>query len=239
MIMIIIVLLNVIFLVTALLIGALKGNIRTELGHLGSITWISVFQLLIIALISLKIFKLNNAKFGFQNLKSANILWVILAVAFLFLALDEVTQLHSMIGQLICKLINIRNPRLTSRIGDLVVVPYALVGLSLLYFYRNELKKHTKVISFFFAGLLMLLIMVGIDVLPSRVVQHLKHIFNTSAGELNQIWLPFAKDAAKIFAEGIFVAGFYHCFQTTKELTANTQHQIQNVVRAAITEQNR
>lgn len=220
MTLILLILLNAIFLATALLSGTLKGNIKIELGHLGLITWISVFQLLIIAEISLKIFRLNNAVFGFKNFKTVHFLWAIIVIGFLFLALDEAMQIHSVIGQLISNSIDIKNPRLTSRIDDLIVVSYALVGITLLYFYRNALKKHTDVISLFFAGFLMLLIMVGIDVLPSRVVQYMKHIFKTPASDINQIWLPFAKDAAKIFAEGIFIAGFYHCFQTTKELTA-------------------
>jgi hypothetical protein len=220
MLLIQLILLNAIFLASAILSGTLKGDIKIELGHLGLITWISVFQLLIIAAISLKIFKLNHAAFGFRNVKSTHILWVIIAIGFLLLALSEAVQIHSMIGQLICNSFNIKNPSFTSRIDDLIVVSYALVGIALLYFYRNTLKKHTDVISLFFAGFSMLLIMVLIDILPYRVVHYLKHIFNTPAIEINQIWLPLAKDAAKLFAEGIFIAGFYHCFKNTKEFTA-------------------
>ncbi len=211
-----IVLLNAIFLTIAILFGLSKGNIKAELGELGLITWISVCQLLFISGTSFKLFTLNNNTLSLQSWKSSQILWVIIAMGFIFLALDELIHIHDMFGKQIAQFAFINNPKIASRIDDLIIVVYFSVGIIFLYFFRNEIEKHTKVKPLFLVGFLTLFVMVGIDIIPSRIVHFLSIIFHTPYDTIRQTWLPLAKDATKLFTESFFIAGFYNCFQIEK-----------------------
>ena len=174
------------------------------------ITWLSFLQLLIIAYLSWKTFKL-------QKEKSA-ILWGLIALGFLFLSIDEVARIHENMDSFIHKhILHIKETAISDRLDDLIVGVYALFGIGTMYFFREELKKYYKVIPYFVIGFILIFSMVTVelivnrfDVLPALISNH---SFAKSVYKLGKIM----EESFKLFAEGVLIGAFYYCLQLTKQ----------------------
>ena len=201
-------LINTVFILIGLFI------VKSPLQYFGKeasvITWLSFFQLLTIAYLSWKTFKLRKEK--------SAILWGLIALGFLFLSIDEVARIHENMDSFIHKrILHMRETAISDRLDDLIVGIYALFGIGTMYFFREELKKYYKVIPYFVIGFIFIFSMVIVelivnrfDVLPSLIADR---AFAKSIYKLGKIM----EETFKLFAEGVLIGAFYYCLQLAKQ----------------------
>ena len=206
--------LNFIFIVIGILIGnPIEQYFSKEASY---ITWVSFFQLLIIANLSLQIYKSVKNKQVKQLWKSPALLWGIIALGFLYLAVDEVIRIHENLDNIIHRVFHLKKTAITDRLDDAIIGFYGLVGVGVLYYFRSELKKYKKSFPLFLIGFVLLFLMViidmsnnNIDVIKMLVSDHnLRHtVFSISK---------VLEDSLKLIAESFFIGAFYFCFKSSK-----------------------
>ena len=175
-------------IVIALALGYLQGNIETPFKEGGLITWISFFQLLLIAGLSWKVFTLHNGVLNRRGWRSPQMVWAIIAIGFIYLAFDELTLIHETLDKFIHNLFVVRETALTDRLDDIIVGFYGLVGIGILYYYREALKKYVEVFPYLISGFVFLFVMVGFDIVANRYDPFLTMIENTSLRAMLHAW---------------------------------------------------
>lgn len=99
------------------------------------ITIVSAIQLLATSMITWKIYKTRSSQHpSYHHITFSYFVWAIVAAGFLFLAIDEVVEIHEGIDKLIHKVFQIKETGLTDRIDDLIIGVYGLVGIGVLLF---------------------------------------------------------------------------------------------------------
>jgi hypothetical protein len=131
------------------------------------------------------------------------------------LAADEIFKIHENIDFLIHRVFGIQETGLTDRIDDFLVGLYGLLGIGVLFAYRNQLKTYREAFPFFIFGFVLLFSMVAFDVVTNRN-DILPLIFDHHLAATLYTYLSLAEDSLKIFAESFFILGFYVILQTTK-----------------------
>ena len=195
----------------AISLGIIDGNPLEHLKEKGFLTLISFSQLLAISLLLLTVFFISmnrerNARFVWRD---PSILWAILSLGFLFLAIDERYEVHEKIDYIIHHIFSLQETGITDRIDDIVIAFYGLIGLAILYLYRDELKKYRQAFFFIKSGFILLFSMIFLDSLSNRDDILKLLIENGSFVKTIRIWISILEDSLKIFAEGYFLVGFY------------------------------
>ena len=181
----------------------------------GFITFFSALQLVVISSLSYKIFQIRSKKRGYSLWRNPSAIWLIIALGFLFLTADELFRIHEKVDSLIHVVFNLQETSLTDRIDDIIIGLYGLVGIGLLVAYREEVKTQTKNYQLFVCGFVLLFTMVTFDVLTNRI-DILLLFFEHERAVLLHSWISLAEDSLKIFAEAMFVLGFYTTLQKAK-----------------------
>ncbi|MGH1428568.1 MAG: hypothetical protein ACRBEE_11565 [Arenicella sp.] len=177
----------------------------------GFITFFSAIQLLIVSRLSYNIYRERESSTHISFWQKPNLIWLLISMGFLFLAFDESLKIHERIDRLIHYVFNIQETGLTDRIDDLLVGLYGLIGLVVLFVYRNEMKACKAQFSLFVIGFVFLFVMVGLDVMTNRKDIVLFFFEENMAAVLHR-WLSFAEDAMKLLSEAFFILGFYSIF---------------------------
>ena len=200
---------ELIAIIMAVGIGFSGGDPLKHFGEFHFVTWFSFAQLLLLSVLSSRIFDIGVSGERKHILRSAGFIWAIIAFGFFFLALDEIFLIHEIIDVAIHAVFNMEETGLTDRIDDVLILIYGAIGISILYFHRIELRKYKAALPFLFYGLSMFFIMVILDVLTNRA-DILAMIFadNSLVGTL-RTWLLISEDSLKIFAEGFFILGLF------------------------------
>ena len=198
---------NVIFIAIGLIIGKPPEQYFSK--EASYITWVSFFQLLIIANLSWKIFKIRKGV----------LLWGIVAVGFLFLATDEVIRIHENLDRIIHKTFHMKETALSDRIDDVIVGCYALFGMGTLYYYKEELKKYRSVLIFLIISFAFIFSMVASEMIVNRN-DVLPLIFSNKA-LVGMLYSTFKvlEETFKLFSEAVLISAFYYCLQIAKELS--------------------
>lgn len=182
------------------------------------ITWISLIKLLTISYINWNIFATRKGNDASFNLTTNYSIWLIVAFGFLFLGLDEIFLIHENIDKLIHKLLKMQETSFSDRIDDLIVLIYAILGILILYSYKDELLKFTKAFSYLFIGFLFLFFRIFIDFITNRndiipliinedkLVKAINHILALSEG------------TTKLLAETFFITAFYLCLKLSRKI---------------------
>ncbi|NET06305.1 MAG: hypothetical protein F6K16_16705 [Symploca sp. SIO2B6] len=186
----------------------------------GYISWISFFQLLACAILAWRIFKLHKGKLTFSTPKSSYRLWSIIALGFLFLAIDEVVEIHERIEDMIFQSLNLEETSFTRRIDDLIVGSYGLIAVGILYFYKEEIKKYSQVIPIFVCGFILMFAMVIFDLVSNKSDLLFLLIGDESFSEIIKHWLRALEETLKIFSEGVFIGALYRCLQISRRFPA-------------------
>ena len=168
-------------------------------------TWLSFIKLLTVAYLNWKIYshkKPAGTKLSFRDDYS---IWFIIALGFLFLALDEVLLIHENTDKLIHILFGMEETGLTDRIDDLIVLIYAILGILILYSYRNELIKYSKSIPYLAIGFFFLFLRIVIDFITNRndVIPRIVSDVNLIL-RVNEI-LAIIEGSTKLLAETFFI----------------------------------
>ena len=172
----------------------------------GVITLLSVCQLLTIAFISCAVWKERNGP-GPIRWKAKTLIWLIMAVGFLFLALDEKVLIHEGLDRDVHKILHMQETGWTSRIDDFLVGLYGIIGLVTLWFYSKEMPRFPPRLLFLAAGFTALFLCVAADASSSRpdfftwlVGEQSAHLFQETA--------EIIEEGCKVLAEALFLTGF-------------------------------
>ncbi|WP_319548238.1 hypothetical protein [Desulfogranum marinum] len=123
----------------------------------GFITKLSVFQLLVIGWLSYNIFRTQRIQRRSSLWRDSSFVWLIIALGFLFLAVDELFLVHENIDYFIHDVFNMEETALTDRIDDFLVGLYGLAGIGVLFVFRDELKAYRETFVFFVIGFVLFL----------------------------------------------------------------------------------
>ena len=208
---------NAIFIGIGVLIGKTPEQYFSK--EASYITWVSFFQLLYIAYLSLAIFKLRNKKKAFWQ--NPALLWGIIAFGFLFLALDEVIRIHENLDRIIHRSFHIRENAFSDRIDDAIIAVYAFIGIGTLCLYKEELKIFRSTLLLFIIGFAFVFLMVGAEMIVNR--NDILPVLFSSKEIVHFLYSAFKvlEEALKLFAEAILITAFYYCIQITKPLLVN------------------
>lgn len=181
-------------------------------------TWLSFIKLLIIAYLNWKIYsykKPPGSKFDFNYDYS---IWFTIALGFLFLAFDEVLLIHENTDKIIHIIFGMQETGLTDRIDDLIFLIYAILGILILYSYRNELMKFAKSIPYLVIGFFFLFLRTVIDFITNRndIIPKLVSDENLIP-RINET-LAIIEESSKLLAETFFIFAFYLCLKQTRIL---------------------
>ncbi|UCD55441.1 MAG: hypothetical protein JSV93_01180 [Candidatus Omnitrophota bacterium] len=205
---------DIIVIIVALALGKAPHQYFEEGGF---ITYFSFFQLLAISVLSWRIFTVRKGGLRTKFWNKTFFIWLIIAVLCIYLSLDEVFMIHENIDFLIHRGFKIRETSITDRIDDFIVGCYALFALIILYFYREEFKKHRKVLPILKTAFIFIFFMVAMDMLTNRN-DYLSTMFANSGLAKNiWSWSSAFEDMLKIIAEGMLVGVFYYCLETAKQ----------------------
>lgn len=187
------------------------------------ITYISFFQLSAVSLLACIVFGIRVGETRSSGWKALPIIWLIIAIAFIYLSLDEVYEIHENLDFLIHRAFKLRETGFTDRIDDIIVACYGLFGLAILYFQRKEFKKYRDTFPLLKVGFAFMFIMAALDTLTNRKDILQLFISNPYTCKKLFLWLEAIEDSFKIIAEGTFMGALYHCFEITRGLTHGEQ----------------
>ena len=190
-------------------------------GENGFITWISVLQLSIVAVICWKISTVRSRKLKSVPIflsKKPVIFWRIMAMGMFFFALDEGLEIHENLDKGIHALLQQESTSFSGRLDDFIILFYAIAGLLIIYLFRKEFNNFIASFSWFIWGFFFSMWTIILD-----MVGHDRATFTDFANNLehlNQIhhWFSAVEEMPKILAGGSFLVAFYSCFQISKKL---------------------
>jgi hypothetical protein len=217
---------DTIVILGAIVLGTHKGNSLLYFGKHSFITWISVFQLLTISLLSYIIFQTRGGTLRHFSWRAPYTVWTIVSIGFLFLAMDDLFEIHESIDHRIHNIFNLEESALSDRFDDMIVGLYGLIGLSSLYYCREEIKKYRQILPFLICGFVFLFIMVAMDAIANRndIFQNLVH---HDLADFLYIICYVGEDPVKIFGESFFLVGFYSALQIARgKATKSAIHEV-------------
>ncbi len=189
-------------------------------GETGIISWFSCVQLLILAGLAWKIYRIRKLAEPETTAKhSPQMLWKIITIGFFFLAVDEIVQIHETTDVVVHWLFKIPEDNQIWQLDALIVAGYSVVSAYVLYSFRDEFKRYKSAFYLFILGFALKAIMVAID-------------FSTDDGSIFSFWLTDAKqhqlmydwtqaveESFKLLAEAAFISAFLVCVQIAKRIT--------------------
>lgn len=206
-----ILLLESVILTIAVLLGITKENPSLYFKEGQFVTWLSSIQLLITAIVAWNIFKIRRKQSRVIGWKEPYILWGIIAAGFLYLALDEAVRIHEGLDKLTHLIFNIEETAVSDRLDDVILGAYGLIGIGVLYWYKDEFKKFRAAFPLFVTGFILMFIMVELDIISDR--NDIVHIFIKDvalSGTVNS-WLGIAEEIVESLSQAFFIVAFYKC----------------------------
>ncbi|VEP11403.1 conserved membrane hypothetical protein [Hyella patelloides LEGE 07179] len=196
-------------------------------GEGGFMTWISILQLLFIAVLCWKISTLRKTKLKSSAplKKRPAIFWRVTALGMFFFALDEALEIHEQLDRIILRAFKIPENSLTTRLDDFIILFYAITGLLLIYWYRNEFKHFIASLPWFKWALFFSCWTIFLDMLG-----HDRGTFAPFADNLDQLnyihhWFGAVEEMPKILAGGAFLVTFYSCLKIAKKMKQKSNFQ--------------
>lgn len=186
----------------------------------GIMSFFSGLQLLILGGLSWRISLIRQqVKMNFKSWKSPQNLWKIMAIGFVFLAADEILEIHEGIDQFIHQILQITETQLTDRIDDFIIISYSLIGGYILYSFWQEFKRYQPAFSLFIIGFLLKAGMVIFDLYTNDEMILSSWITDPQTHELVYDSLRTVEESLKILAEGAFIAALFTCLGLAKKIT--------------------
>ena len=191
------------------------------------ITYFSCLQLLIVAVLSGMIFRLEKRAKDAQLMKNAKF-WLIVAAGGFFLALDDALSIHEQLDTWMHDVLNIKETLVTDLADDIIVGIYLILALIYVASQWKILKIFRSSFNYFKVGFVIGAIMVVLDILSNNT---LFVSMVTDDGDLMGkmiTWMGVIEEAAKLIAEGFFLTGVYQCWcqvrsMSSQELSINNE----------------
>ena len=195
-------LLNGIAVVLALLFGETPDACFRERGF---ITYFSFGQLSVIAFLLWQIYQNRNDRQRNLQWNKGHFVWFILSAAFLYFAMDEIFMIHEKVDLGIHWLCGIQETGVTDRLDDCIVGLYGIAGITVLYFYRRELRQFSGALPFVVAGFVTIGAMVVLDLLVNRDDVLRLLLTHEPLSYTVWQWLCAFEDVLKLLAEVLFL----------------------------------
>ena len=209
------------FLAVLLALGlgfAWYQNPTAYTGEGDPITWLSFAHLLVTGGLAGGVFYCRTG--GGLDLavwRQPAFVWLLMALGFLFLAIDEVAKIHESLDRSVHRLLQRPETALSDRLDDAILLGYGLVGVAVLYAYRSELISYRAVLPLVICGFVLFLFMGLLDALVNRPDVFLfLGISQEGSASLGK-WLGGVEEGLKILAEAAFLGAAYTCLFLTAE----------------------
>jgi len=181
-----------------LVLGFGSENIAKHYSENMAGTLISIILLILLGITNFRIYLVRRK----------HLIWLLMAVGFVFLAYDERFMFHEGLDKDIHRFFKMKQTSLTARIDDIIIGIYALIGIVSLYLYRAEITRHPVLFSYLGAGFAVVALSVFLDVVTNdEAVLQWIGISETILPALKK-GLGTLEEVAKLMAEAIFLAGF-------------------------------
>lgn len=209
------------FLAVLLALGlgfAWYQNPTAYTGEGDPITWLSFAHLLVTGGLAGGVFYCRTG--GGLDLavwRQPAFVWLLMALGFLFLAVDEVAKIHESLDRSVHRLLQRPETALSDRLDDAILLGYGLVGVAVLYAYRSELISYRAVLPLVICGFVLFLFMGLLDALVNRPDVFLfMGISQEGSASLGK-WIGGVEEGLKILAEAAFLGAAYTCLFLTAE----------------------
>lgn len=190
-------------------------------GETGIISWFSCLQLLILAGLAWKIYRIRKLAHieETKGKHAPQTLWKLIAMGFLFLAVDEIVQIHEATDILIHWIFQIPDNSKFLQLDGLIVAGYSAIGAYILYSFWDEFKQYRSAFYLFIIGFALKATMVLIDLGTDDDSIFSFWLSDPKRHRLVYDWVQTVEESFKILAEGAFIAAFIACVQIAKRMT--------------------
>ncbi|PSB13426.1 hypothetical protein C7B76_19905 [filamentous cyanobacterium CCP2] len=182
----------------------------------GIITRLSFIQLLTASVIAWATFCIRSGTFSFKNWRSPSTFWLIVAIGFAFLAVDEGFEIHEkLLQRAIFTAFDLKRNFLTVRINDFIMLLYGLVGIGILWLYSPEIRRDRKTNQHLIIGFALLFVMIIVDTLGNkREIPFLATLFPTSTNTNLRWTLKVIEETITLYSEAFFIGAFFAAHQS-------------------------
>lgn len=180
----------------------------------GPVTWLSFAHLIVTGGLAGIVFRLRTHGCApLRGWRDSRRVWLILAIGFLFLAVDEVARLHEdSFDPLVHRIFGLQETALSSRLDGMILLGYGALGVMTLYVCRPELTAYREVLPLVTCGVILFVFMAGVDMVMER-----QDVFQ--ALDVGRWWrwgnparlMAGMEDALKICAEAMLLGSMYAC----------------------------
>lgn len=193
------------------------GNPSRYFGEGRYTTFLSAAQLLGIGFLSWRIFKRRVTNNDRRPAASADgkagqgrWIWLLMAAGFLFLAVDEVAELHERMDRGLIRFFHLPRTPLTDRIDDAILASYGLAGLAMMWSCRRELMNFRRVMQGpMLAGFAVMFLGILCDTLANDDHYLLRLTGELASAKKLNGWFSALEGAFTLLPEALFLAAFH------------------------------
>ena len=169
------------------------------------ITWLSFAHLLVIGALAGGVFYCRTGgSLDRAVWRHPAFVWLLIALGFLFLAVDEVAKIHESLDRFVHRLL--QHPE------------------TVLYAYRSELASYRAVLPLVVCGFILFIFMGLLDALVNRSDVFLFMGISQEGSESLGKWLGGVEEGLKILAEAAFLGAAYTCLFLTAQVGFGGKH---------------
>ena len=175
-----------------------------------SVTWLSFAHLLVTGGVADIVFRLRtHGRPPLCGWRDPRWIRLLLAVGFLFLAVDEVARLHESFDRSVHRIFGLPETALSDRLDDALVLGYGALGVMALYAYRVELSAYREVLPLVTCGVVLFVLMQGLDTVGNRDDVFRAVGVPREGIAILQSWLGGIEEALKLCAEAALLGSVY------------------------------
>ena len=182
---------------------AVAGHYKRYRGEASPEMWLSFAHLLVTGGLAGIVFRLRvHGCPPLRGWRDPRWVWLLIAVGFLYLAIDEAAALHESFDILIHRIFGLQQTPLTNRLDSVIVLGYGVLGVMVCYAYRTELAAHREVLPLATCGMILFVLSTLMDMAFFRwagVPMEWTSTLNT------------AEEVLEIFAAAMFLGAMYTC----------------------------
>jgi hypothetical protein len=179
----------------------------------GFITLLSFFHLYAIGCLAASLYAVRRAAAERKGWQQPYWLWFLVALGFMFLALDEILEIHEYLDVYLHNALHLQETMLTDRLDDIIPALYGLAGLGVLVLYRAELLHYRRLLPLVLAGGVLAGASVVLDLLTN---------FDAAGRELLPpviaavFWeLTMVEEICKLLAVAVFLGAMFRALEMT------------------------
>jgi hypothetical protein len=215
---------NLVLIVVSIVLGLVKtGNPSRYFGEGRYTTFFSAAQLLAVGVFSWLTFRQRSRAQSASRIASPGAswqyyVWLLVALGFAFLAVDEIAEVHERMDRWILQALALPHTPVTNRLDDLIMASFGLMGISVLWICRKELRPFwPSMRAPMIAGFMGLFLMVLCDTAAQD-----DHFFLWLTGDLPLAkklngWFSAFEGALTLLPEGLFMAAFYAAWHQARQ----------------------